>query len=82
MRGVLRPLLLDTLTPAAAAATGLFRWNVVEKLLRDHLEHRTDIGYHLWGLLTLFLWMKRWNIQGLPVLARSQEAFTSAIPGR
>ncbi|MGH9575957.1 MAG: asparagine synthase-related protein, partial [Terriglobales bacterium] len=80
MRRVLRPLLLDTLTPASAAATGLFRWNVVEKLVRDHLERRADIGYHLWGLLTLFLWMKRWNIQGRPSLSRSQEAFNSAIP--
>jgi asparagine synthase (glutamine-hydrolysing) len=80
MRGVLRPLLLDTLTPAAAEATGLFRWPVVEKLLRDHMERRADIGYHLWGLLTLFLWMKRWKIQGLPSRQPSQEPCFRAIP--
>ena len=22
-----------------------------------------NYGYHLWGLLILFLWMKRWNVQ-------------------
>jgi asparagine synthase (glutamine-hydrolysing) len=27
------------------------------------MERRANLGYHLWGLLTLFLWMKRWNIQ-------------------
>ncbi len=80
MRGALRPLLLDTLTPAAVESTGFFRWNVLEKLMRDHLERRVDIGYHLWGLLTLFLWMKRWKIQGLPARQASPEPCSSAIP--
>jgi hypothetical protein len=28
------------------------------------MERRANLGYHLWGLMILFLWMKRWNIQG------------------
>lgn len=63
LRGVLRPLLLDTLTREAVEETKLFNWNVVELLIRKHLERRANLGYHLWGLLTLFLWMKRWGIQ-------------------
>ena len=63
LRGVLRPLLLDTLTRQAVEQSGLFHWNEVQTLIRDHLDRRANLGYHLWGLLTLFLWIKRWNIQ-------------------
>ena len=62
-RGPLRQLLLDTLTEEAVRGSGLFRWSEIERLLRAHFERRRNPGYHLWGLLTLFLWMKRWKIQ-------------------
>jgi len=62
-RGALKPFLLDTLTESAVKETELFRWEGIEKLLRDHLERRANLGYHLWGLMTLFLWIKRWKIQ-------------------
>jgi asparagine synthase (glutamine-hydrolysing) len=42
---------------------GLFRADAVEQLVRDHLERRANLGYHLWGLMILFLWMKKWRIQ-------------------
>ena len=61
-RGPLRPLLLDTLTDEAVARCGLFRPAKVRWLVREHLERRANLGYHLWGLLILFLWMKRWRI--------------------
>jgi len=67
LRGVLRPLLLDTLTREAVQKSNLFDWKVVESLIRNHLNRRANLGYHLWGLLTLFLWMKRWDIQAEPV---------------
>jgi asparagine synthase (glutamine-hydrolysing) len=63
LRGPLRSLLLDTLTQSAVEATGLFHWPAVERLIQDHLERRANFGYHLWGLITLFLWMRRWNVQ-------------------
>ena len=66
LRGVLRPLLLDTLTQEAVERTNLFDWNVIDRLIRSHLDRRANLGYHLWGLLTLFLWMKRWGIQADP----------------
>ena len=62
-RGVLRPLLLQTLSEEAVTASGLFEWPSVRRLIDDHLERRANMGYHLWGLLVLFLWMKRWNIE-------------------
>jgi hypothetical protein len=31
--------------------------------VRQHLNRRANLGYHLWGLMLLLLWMKRWRIQ-------------------
>ena len=63
LRGPLRPLLLDTLSDGAAEHAGLFRLGGIEACLRRHLDRRANLGYHLWGLMTLFLWMRRWRIQ-------------------
>ncbi len=74
-RGVLRPMIEEALDPAAVRATGLFHPDAVQRLLRDHLERRVNVGYHLWGLLTLLVWMKRWRIEIPPAgIARQREA--------
>jgi asparagine synthase (glutamine-hydrolysing) len=61
-RGVLRPLLEDTLA-AGVKSTGIFDWGALRSLIDDHMERRINAGYHLWGLLTLFLWIKRWKVE-------------------
>ena len=63
MRTTLRPLLMETLSESNVRASGLFHWPQVELVLRAHLERRANLGYHLWGLLMLFLWLKRWKIE-------------------
>jgi asparagine synthase (glutamine-hydrolysing) len=63
LRGLLRPLLLDTLSQEAVSATGLFHWPAVKQLISAHLERRANLGYHLWGLMVLLIWMKRWKIE-------------------
>ncbi|HLK69352.1 MAG TPA: asparagine synthase (glutamine-hydrolyzing) [Bryobacteraceae bacterium] len=65
-RGILRPLLADTLTTDAIEATGIFDATAIHSLMRDHMERRINVGYHLWGLLTLFQWMKRWKVEVPP----------------
>ena len=65
-RGILRDLLMDTLQPESIDATGVFNSRAIQDLIRDHMERRINVGYHLWGLLTLFLWMKRWKVRTLP----------------
>jgi asparagine synthase (glutamine-hydrolysing) len=65
LRGGLRPLLLETLAPEAVRRTGLFRAEAVAQAIQVHLDRRANLGYHLWGLLVLFLWMKRWGIETL-----------------
>jgi asparagine synthase (glutamine-hydrolysing) len=63
LRGVLRPFLLDTLSQEAVLATGLFHWPAVKQQISAHLERRANLGYHLWGLIVLLIWMKRWKIE-------------------
>jgi asparagine synthase (glutamine-hydrolysing) len=66
-RGELRPLLLETLSEEAVTGSGLFDWPAVKRLIDAHLERKANVGYHLWGLLVLFIWMKKWNIESAPV---------------
>jgi asparagine synthase (glutamine-hydrolysing) len=61
-RSVLKPLLLDCVNERSARESGLFHWPAVERVMDDHLARRGNYGYHLWGLLTFFLWKNRWNV--------------------
>jgi len=65
-RGPLTGILKDTLSEDAVQATAIFDARAVQSLIRDHIERRINAGYHLWGLLTLFLWMKRWKVETDP----------------
>jgi asparagine synthase (glutamine-hydrolysing) len=63
LRGPLRQFMLDTITSGAAAHPEVFRAGAIDDCIRRHLDRRANLGYHLWGLMILFLWMKRWQIQ-------------------
>lgn len=63
LRGPLRRLLVETVTAGASDHRELFQPDVLEALVRRHLERKINHGYHLWGLMLLFLWMKKWRIQ-------------------
>jgi asparagine synthase (glutamine-hydrolysing) len=63
LRGSLRSLLMDTLSATAIDRTNLFLREHIEFLIKEHMERRANLGYHLWGLLILFLWIRHWNIQ-------------------
>jgi asparagine synthase (glutamine-hydrolysing) len=74
LRGPLRDLLTDTLNTGLAERPGLFQSKVVQSLLQAHMDRRANLGYHLWGLLILFLWMKEWRIQAAPSPASQYSA--------
>ena len=61
-RTILRPLLLDTLNERSVRESGILSWPAVDAVIRAHLDRRANLGYHLWGLVVLFLWMKHWGI--------------------
>jgi asparagine synthase (glutamine-hydrolysing) len=63
LRGPFRALLMDTLSSGASGHPELLRSAGIEGYARQHLDRGANFGYHLWGLMILFLWMKRWGIQ-------------------
>ncbi|MGA8437365.1 MAG: asparagine synthase (glutamine-hydrolyzing) [Candidatus Sulfotelmatobacter sp.] len=63
LRGCLRSLMTDVLLDGSSDHASLFRRDVIETYIRQHLERQVNVGYHLWGLMVLFLWMKKWGIQ-------------------
>jgi asparagine synthase (glutamine-hydrolysing) len=79
LRGPLRSLLLDTLGTGGSNHSGLFRRSGIDDYLRQHLERRANLGYHLWGLMILFLWMGRWRIQTAPDSSPSRQVTESVL---
>jgi asparagine synthase (glutamine-hydrolysing) len=69
LRGPLKPLLLETMEEGLSEYRDVFRAETIRELTRLHLERRVNAGYHLWGLMLLFLWMKKWRIQAATVRA-------------
>ena len=63
LRGPLRPLVMETLAAESVSQTGLFSPPAIQSLVDRHMSRQANLGYHLWGLLTLHLWAKRWNIE-------------------
>ena len=56
LRGELRDLLLETLSPARLAAAGLFRPAFVGRLIEQHLRGERDHRKRLFNLLAFQLW--------------------------
>jgi asparagine synthase (glutamine-hydrolysing) len=61
-RGVLRPLLEETLSEKNIRETGLFDYQTITAMKADHAQRRASYGYHFWGLVIFMLWVKHWNI--------------------
>lgn len=57
--GPLRELLHDTLSPRRIAATGLFRPDAVDALVRAHEARERDCSRDLWNLLMFQVWHDR-----------------------
>ena len=79
LRGTLRPMLEETLTSAEAEHSELFRFEAIRTYTQQHLNRQINIGYHLWGLVILFLWMKRWNIKSAPSLTLGRQTQRQAL---
>jgi asparagine synthase (glutamine-hydrolysing) len=78
-RGPLRALLMETLATAEAEHAELFHFETIRTYTQLHLNRRINIGYHLWGLIMLFLWMKRWKIQSTPSLKSGNQVLTAEL---
>jgi asparagine synthase (glutamine-hydrolysing) len=78
-RAPLRAMLMETLASAEAEHSELFNFETIRTYTQLHLNRRINIGYHLWGLVMLFLWMKRWNIQSTPSLTFRRPVLTAEL---
>jgi asparagine synthase (glutamine-hydrolysing) len=58
-RGKLEPFLRETILSDKALKRGLFRPEVVRRLVELHVRRERDHSHHLWTLLMLELWFQR-----------------------
>jgi asparagine synthase (glutamine-hydrolysing) len=65
-RGPLRSLLMETLDFAESEYSDLFRFDTIRNLTKLHMNKSISVGYHLWGLMIVFLWMKQWKVSSAP----------------
>jgi len=63
LRGPLRGLLEGAVDFAMREYGSFFRQDRITQLMDRHFRKEINVGYHLWGLLILFLWMKKWQVQ-------------------
>jgi asparagine synthase (glutamine-hydrolysing) len=59
LRGEMQPFLRETLLSEKALARGLFRPEVVNRLVEQHTSGERDYAHQLWTLLMLELWFER-----------------------
>ena len=78
-RGPLREMLMETLASAETEHSELFNFEAIRSYTQLHLNRRINIGYHLWGLMMLFMWMKRWNIQSKPSLTSTRQVIAAKL---
>jgi asparagine synthase (glutamine-hydrolysing) len=82
LRGPLRELLLDAIDFGTREYGELFDTNAIHSLVNQHLKRKINVGYHLWGLLILFLWMKKWSIQAVePAREELRPLIAVGVPG-
>jgi asparagine synthase (glutamine-hydrolysing) len=79
LRGPLRPLLMDAIEFGTSEHAELFSKSAIDACARDHLKRRANLGYHLWGLMILFLWMRKWKIQTTPIPAADLKTAGSVL---
>ncbi len=60
---LLRDLLQESLRFGLSEYGDFFNRAGIEELNRRHQLRKSNVGYHLWGLLILFLWMKQWRVR-------------------
>jgi asparagine synthase (glutamine-hydrolysing) len=74
LRRPLRSLLMETLESARTDHADLFNFDAIDRLTRLHMSRKANVGYHLWGLMTLFLWMQQWNLKSEQIHRPSGQA--------
>lgn len=80
LRGELRDLMMDTLSPDRLRRDGWFEASEVQTLLSDHLAGRRDNRKQIWTLLVFQLWAEKYLKGGAPLPASPAVALAPSIP--
>jgi asparagine synthase (glutamine-hydrolysing) len=59
LRGPLRPLMMDLLSPSCILRRGYFEPHTVSRWVDEHLEGRANHSHRLWALLMFELWQQK-----------------------
>jgi len=62
LRGPLRLLMEDLLSPQRLQREGIFQSPTVQRLKQEHLENRANHSHILWSLLVAQDWFRRWDV--------------------
>jgi len=60
LRGKLKPLLCEYLTPERVRQRGYFQPEAVQELIRHHLNGNRDYSLHLWALISFEQWHRQY----------------------
>ncbi|MGQ9672315.1 MAG: asparagine synthase (glutamine-hydrolyzing) [Candidatus Aminicenantales bacterium] len=60
LRGELKPMMLDYLNERRIQSGGLFRSEVVKKMIEAHLSGRKNFSHQLWALLVFEVWRENY----------------------
>jgi asparagine synthase (glutamine-hydrolysing) len=84
LRGRLKPLLDEYLSPGRLRRRGYFRPETVGEIIRDHLSGRRDYSLHLWALVSFEAWHRQyldskpaWAAPDLPAQTESSQPLVS-----
>jgi asparagine synthase (glutamine-hydrolysing) len=77
LRGPLRGLLVDTLSPEAVRRRGLLRERAVTRMVEAHLRGRGDHSRKLFSLIVLEMWLRRWSPRASPARLEAAAAFAT-----
>jgi asparagine synthase (glutamine-hydrolysing) len=70
-RGPLQPFLRDVLLSPTAINRGMFREDVIRKMVDEHTASKADHAYRLWNLLMLELWFREFHDR-IPLTRQSE----------
>ncbi len=77
LRGELREMVGDVLSPSRIQSLGFFNANYISRMIEDHQAMRVDYSRNIWGLLIFALWHDTY-MREAPKAEYSQRRFPSA----
>ena len=57
----LRPQLEELLAAERIKQQGIFRWDAIERMKREHLAGQANHSHVLWALMMFHDWRRRWS---------------------